>query len=112
MARDLADIQLDALLARGEALAQLMAHPAWPAWESLIAEMRRAVLEDMARESSMDAVRFAQGVVATLDEVIRRTHIVVEHAAAALEAEESDKKVIRPEIRAAIGLGADHDGEV
>lgn len=111
MTRDLRDLEIDRFLAQAEMLAQLQAHPAWEAWAGLLRDMRQGALEELAREADPSAVRFTQGVVAALDEIVDRAQRVVIEAERLRAAEEEDKRVLRPELRATIGLGADHDGD-
>jgi hypothetical protein len=112
MPRDLREVEIDGFLAQAEMLAQLQAHPAWEAFTVLLRDMRQGVLEALARESNVEEFRFSQGVVAALDEILDRPRRVVLDAERIRAAEEENDKVLRPELRATIGLGADHDGEV
>jgi hypothetical protein len=108
--RDLRDLETDAFLAQAELLAQLQALPAWAAWVTLLRDMRQAALEQLA-QSTPDDFRYWQGAVASLGEIIDRPARMTATAADFQRAEEEEKRVIRPELRAAMGLGVDTEGD-
>lgn len=111
MARDLKDIEIDQFLAQSELLAQLQGLPAWSAWLELLRSMRTAVMEDMARANDPGEFRYLQGAAGALAEVLDRPARITASAADFQRNEEQEKHVIRPELRAAIGLGIDRDGD-
>jgi hypothetical protein len=108
--RDLKDIEIDAFLSQAEMLARLQGNGLWETWLGLLRDMRQAAMEDMAR-STVEDFRYWQGVVATLGEIIDRPARITAAAADYQRAEEEEKHTIRPELRAAIGLGVDRDGD-
>lgn len=110
--RDLADLEIDAFLGQAELLAQLQALPAWDEWTRLLTQMRVAVLEEMAQASDPGEFRFLQGAAGALGEVLSRPRRIVEAAADYQRIEEDEKRVLRPDLRSAIGLGVDRDGDL
>lgn len=112
MARSLEDMAVDAFLAQGELLGRLLDNPAWPAWTELLRAMRAAALEQLAIEKDTGEIRYFQGVVGALGEVLDRPARIVAAAAAHQRAEEAERVGIRPELRAALGMGVDLEGDV
>lgn len=110
--KDARDLEIDRFLAQAESLAQLHAHPAWPAWTALLRDMRQAALEELARVHDPGEFRYWQGVAGALGEILDRPAKIVDAAAEHQRTEEVEKKVLRPELRAAIGLGVDVEGDV
>lgn len=108
---DLRELEINAFLAQGDTLAQLVAHPGWPSYVGLLREMRLAALEQLATADPTTVAHW-QGVAATLGEIIDRPTRIIAAAAEYQRAEEVDKKVIRTELRAAIGMGVDYEGDV
>lgn len=111
-ARDLAEVEVDAFLAKAELIAQLTAHPSWPAWEDLLRTFRQSALEELTRVTDPSEFRYWQGVASALGEIVDRPGRIVASAAEILKAEEADKKGIRPELRAVVGMGFDDDGAI
>lgn len=109
--RDLREMEIDDFLAQAEKLGQLMAHPAWDGWVTLLRDMRQASLEELAR-STPDDFSYWQGVVAALGQILERPGRVVTEAADYQRDEEAEKEVIRPDLRAALGLGVDREGDI
>lgn len=109
---DLRDLEINAFLAQAERLATLFAHPAWEAWTSLLTDMRLAALEAMAACDEPGEFRYHQGVAAALAAILERPRRIVSEADAYQRAEQVDKNVVRPELRAIVGLGVDTDGDV
>lgn len=107
----LEQLETDRFLAQAEMLAQLQDDPCWPGWVQLLTDMRTAALEELARCSDPGDFRYWQGVVAAFGEMLERPRRVVLAASQVQEAEEA-RNVIRPDLRAIIGLGADHEGDV
>jgi len=112
MTRDLRELEIDNFLAQAEPLAQLLQHPAWEAFERLLRDMRQGALEELARCSEAGDFRYWQGAAGALGELLDRPRRVVTEAADYQRSEEADKGVIRTELRAAIGMGIDHEGEI
>lgn len=111
--RDPQELEKDAFLAQGELLARLLNHPEWESgWCELLRAMRLGALEELARCADPGEFRYWQGFAGALGEVLDRPGRIVREAAAAQQEEESAKPVIRPDLRAAIGLGVDRDGDV
>jgi hypothetical protein len=110
--RDLRDVEVDSFLAQAELLAQLRAHPAWDGWLVLLRNMRQAALEELARCTEPGDFRYWQGVAGAFGEMLDRPDRIIAHASEVIEAEESDRKVIRPELRSIVGAGFDEDGDV
>ena len=108
---DLHTLQIDEFLAQAETLTELCTHPGWGVWESLLLDMRAAALESLA-QASADDFRYWQGVAAALQVVLERPGQVGATADTIRAAEEADGRGMRPELRATIGLGADHDGDI
>lgn len=108
---DLKDLETNAFLAQAETLAQLTAHPAWEVYAGLLRDMRQAALEELAH-ATPDTFRHWQGVAATLAEMLDRPARIIQAADAFTRAEEADKRVYRPELRAVLGVGMDEDGDV
>lgn len=108
----LPDLEIDAFLSQAEYIAQLVTHPAWTAWTGLLTAMRQAALEQLALCSDPGEFRYWQGVAGALGEMLDRPQRIVAAADEIRTAEEADKKGIRLDLRAAIGLGADHDGDI
>lgn len=111
MAR-LEDLEIDRFLAQGELLARLQADPSWEGWTSLLVAMRVAALEQLAIEKDAGEVRYWQGVAGALGEVLDRPRKIVEAAADYQRSEEEERVGLRPELRAAIGLGVDREGDI
>ena len=74
MARSLEDLQRDEFLAEAEHLAQLISHPAWERYETLLAKMRLDVLELTATARNPRNVARYQGAAAILQELMERPH--------------------------------------
>lgn len=110
--RDLREIEIDTFLAQAEKLGQLMAHPAWDGWCGLLRSMRQAALEELARCVEPGEFRYWQGVAGALEELLERPERIVTTAADYQRDEEGEKGVIRPDLRAAIGLGVDREGDI
>ena len=110
--RDLREVEIDAFLAQAEKLGQLMAHPSWDGWCELLRSMRQAALEELARGTDPGDFRYWQGVAGALGELLERPERIVTAAADYQRNEEDEKGVIRPDLRAAIGLGVDRDGDL
>lgn len=104
-------LEIDAFLAQGELLARLQADPSWEAWTSLLRDMRASALEQLAIEKDTGEVRYWQGIAGALGEVLDRPRRITEAAADYQRDEEVEKRTFRPELRAAIGLGIDRDGD-
>ena len=68
-------------------------------------------LEELAT-CTADTFRYWQGVAATLNAIMEQPGQVTALAATIMGDEEDEKKGIRPELRAVLGLGADHDGDI
>lgn len=111
MTADLRTLEIDAFLAQGELLARLQADASWEAWTALLSDMRAAALEQLAIEKDAGEVRYWQGVAGALGEVLERPVRIVAAAADYQRAEEEESRTLRPELRAAIGLGVDRDGD-
>lgn len=109
MTVDLRALEINAWLARAELLAQLQSLPAWSAWTALLIEMRAGALERCA-DPDEKQLGYWQGVAGAIGEILERPVRITTDAADYQRAEEDEKKVIRPELRAAIGLGVDTDG--
>lgn len=103
-------LAVDSFLAQGEMLAILTSHPAWPAFASLLKEMREQARNELEQCGPED-VRYWQGVSGTLSELMDRPARIVQAAGAKVEEEESEKQFVHTEVRAVLGMGADHDGE-
>lgn len=112
MPRDLHDLEMDAFLAQAETLAQLAELPAWSAWTALLRDMRQAALEELAHCEQPGDFRYWQGVAHALAEILERPTNIVARAAEFQRAEEADRRVFRPELRAIAGAGLDADGDV
>lgn len=110
--RDLRDLEIDAFLAQAESLGQLMAHPAWEAWTSLLRDLRASAMEQLAVEKDAGEIRYWQGAVGTLAEILDRPGRIAAAADDFRKAEEADTHTLRPELRSVIGLGVDQDGDV
>lgn len=108
---DLRDLEIDAFLAQGEQLAQLAAHPAWPGYAALLRDMRQGALERCA-DPDEKQLGFWQGVAAAIAEILDRPAKIIDAAADYQRTEEVEKRVLRPDLRAAIGLGVDREGEI
>lgn len=90
MSRSIEELERDAFLAEGEALAQLLQHHAWPRYEKLLHAMRLSSLEEMAKTNVAEFPRW-QGVCAILQEIIERPHQIVT-AARAVAGDEAQRK--------------------
>lgn len=112
MSVDLQKIEHDAFLARAETLAQLVAFPAWSAWESLLVDMRKGLVEELVSATDAGEIRFLQGAASVLGEILERPHRISATASAFLRTEEDEKRVYRPELRSVVGAGFDEGGEV
>lgn len=112
MANRLDELEINRFLAQGELLARLLTDPAWEGWTALLRAMRLAAMEQLAIEKDPNEIRYWQGVAGALGEVLERPRRIVEAAAEYQRTEEDEKKVIRPELRAALGLGVDHEGDI
>lgn len=110
--RDLREMEIDDFLAQAEKLGQLMVHPAWDGWVTLLRGLRQAALEELARCVDSGDFRYWQGVAGALGELLERPERIVTTAADYQRDEEGKKGVIRPDLRAAIGLGVDRDGDI
>lgn len=98
--RAAADLERDRFLAHAEQLAQLVAHPSWQAYTDLLAGMRLAALEEMAK-AGPDEFRFWQGWVGALAEMISRPQQIVDTAQVVQEDEAAaDPAQIRAALRA------------
>lgn len=98
--RSIEDLQRDQFLAEAESLAQLVGHPAWPRYETLLTQMREGVLELLATARSPRLLSRYQGAAAILAELIDRPHRIVATGHAVL-AEETERKA---EVRTALDL--------
>lgn len=107
--KDLQQLEIDAFLSQAEMLARLQALPAWESWVSLLHDMRKAMLEELARCVEPNDFRYWQGAVHALGEIIERPGRIVASADERLKAEE-DEKAYRPELRQLVGAGVDPDG--
>ena len=94
-ARTLEQLSRDKFLAEAESLSQLLAHPAWPVYEGLIASMRLDALEHMARAGDAREIAVYQGAVAAFLEIMERPHQVVQTGRAALDEEAGQQKAAR-----------------
>lgn len=108
--RSLQELQFDQFLAQAELLAQLAELPAWGAWTTLVRDMRTAALESLA-EAPADEVRYWQGVVGALAEVLERPGRIID-TAEEYKATEPVKAGVPGELRAIVGAGYDPDGDV
>lgn len=104
-------MEIDAFLAQAELLSQLQASLAWVGWTALLQEMRVSALEQLAVEKDAGEVRYWQGVAGALGEILERPRRIAVAAADYQRTEEEEKHVLRPELRSAIGLGVDRDGD-
>ena len=100
MSRSVEDLERDSFLAEAEALAGLMAHPAWPRYEALLTQMRLGALELMAGAKSQRMVVRCQGAATVLQELIDRPHQIVAAAQSVL----ADEKAQRESVRTALDL--------
>lgn len=105
--RDLQQLEIDKFLAQAETLASLTAHPAWEVYASLIKAMRQSAMEELATCPDPGEVRFWQGAIGALGEVLSRTSDIIGMAGAFQAEEEADIQRTRPELRAIMGLGMD-----
>lgn len=112
MSSRLEDLEVNRFLASAELLGQLSALPAWEAWEGLLREMRQAALEELASGSDPGEFRYWQGVAGALGEILSRPKRIIAAAAEFTAIEEADRKGLRPDLRAIVGLGTDHEGDV
>jgi hypothetical protein len=110
--RDLRELEINAFLAQAETLAQLTAHPAWAAWSLLLTDMRKSVVEELVAATDPGEIRFLQGAASTLGEILSRPARIIASAADYQAAEQADKGVVRPELRAVVGMGVDESGDV
>lgn len=107
--KDIEELEIDAFLAQAESLAQLREHHGYAAYADLLLKMRTAALEELAVCKDAGEFRYWQGVVAALAEVLERPGRLVSEASAYRAAEEEDKKAIRPELRAVLGVTPSDD---
>jgi hypothetical protein len=108
----LEELEINAFLAQGELLARLQEDPSWVGWTTLLTAMRQAALEELARCADAGEFRYWQGIAGALGEVLDRPKRIIESAAAYQRSEEEERKGIRPELRAAIGMGLDLEGDI
>jgi hypothetical protein len=111
-ATKLEELEINAFLAQGELLARLQSDPSWAGWTTLLTSMRQSALEELARCADAGEFRFWQGVASALGEVLDRPKRIVESAAAHQRSEEEERRGLRPELRAAIGMGLDLEGDI
>lgn len=109
--RDLREIEIDDFLGQAELLAQLQSSPAWDGWTRLLRDMRQSALEELARVTDTGDFRYWQGVAAALGEILDRPVRITTSAAEYQRNEEEERRGIRPELRSAIGLGVDREGD-
>lgn len=95
MSRTLEELSRDKFLAEAESLAALMAHPAWPVFEGLIASMRLDALEHMARAKDAREIAVYQGAVAAFLEIMERPGQVVQTGRAVMDEEAGPKRAAR-----------------
>jgi hypothetical protein len=112
MMRALEDLQLDAFLARAESLAVLAQVPQWTEYEGLLRDMRQGALEELARCNDPGDFKFWQGAAHAFGEILERPGRVIEGAATAHRAEEAEKNLTRPELRAILGAGVDSEESI
>jgi hypothetical protein len=110
--QDLRELEINSFLAHAEMLAQLAQHPAWEGWTRLLHDMRQAALEELARGADPGDFRYWQGAAAALGEILDRPTRIITTAADYQRAEEADKGVIHTELRAAMGMGVDREGDL
>ena len=109
---NLRELEINSFLAQAEQLGQLMTHPAWTGWCELLRQMRQAALEELAQCVEGGDFRYWQGVAGALGELLDRPSLIVDSAAHYQRTEEEEKRGIRPDLRAAIGMGVDRDGDI
>lgn len=109
---DLRTVEINAFLSQADTLANLVSHPAWFTYIGLLRDMRQTALEELAQGSQPADFRYWQGVAATLAEIIDRPDRIITAAAEFQRTEESETKAIRADLRAAIGMGIDREGDI
>lgn len=105
-------LEIDRFLAQADLLARLQSDPAWAGWMDLLRDMRQAALEELARCSDPGEFRYWQGAAGALGEMLERPARITAEAAEYQRTEEEGRSIVRPELRAAIGLGIDREGDV
>jgi len=105
--RNYEQLEEDAFYAEAETLSQLTTHPAWPVYVQLLAKMRLAAFEQLARARGEDVFHW-QGVVGTLAEVMERPERIVA-SAEALKKQENEKPS-RQDAMAALRYLVDNRG--
>jgi hypothetical protein len=89
---DLRDLERDAFMAHAETIARLIHTPEWEAWESLLKNMKEATVDQLTKAASSEDLRFFQGAVAAMTEVLTRPHEIVDAARELHDAEAEDEK--------------------
>lgn len=112
MTVDLKELEINAFLSHAEMLVQLTAFPQWGAWEALLADMRRSVVEELVSATDPGEIRFLQGAASTLGEILDRPRRIISSAADYQAAEQQDSGRVRPELRQLVGMGVDSEGDV
>lgn len=102
-------LAIDRFLAQAELLGRLLADPSWSAYTELLTSMRQAYLEEMARCTEPHDFRLWQGAALAIAEMLDRPGRIVARAASHQRAEEDDGRVIRTELRAALGYGVEQE---
>jgi hypothetical protein len=89
--RTVEELERDAFLAEADLLATMTTSVGWQEYEKLLTAMRASAMEEMAVCEPGD-VRYWQGVVGTLREILDRPHQIVATAAAVKDEEVDDEK--------------------
>jgi len=101
--RTIEQLEMDAFLSKADTLASLVEHPAWAEFLTLLTDMRQAGLEELARCSKPKELRFWQGVASAIQEIIERPARIVQAASEAQQAEETEDRGVRLDLRALLG---------